>query len=289
MNGVATSGFVTGTAARHQAQPDGDGAVGRTSRELLTARTGLAGRDRRITTVGDVSKAQLAQIGGTGVFVSALRKRLLSRRGRLRRALAQGPADAAGRRDRCSPRCRGGTTRGTRWSPGTAPSSPTCRPAPGSAPARRAAPLSCCCCGRTCSRCRSAATPEPGWARSTQARSTRSCSPMPDWPGSAGSTSVSQVFEPDEMMPAPGQGALAAECLANRPELRRPAGRDRRRGEPGGDRRGTQRARRVAGGLLGAGRRVCCRDECTAAGRGCRGSRRGSGAAGERERAGRPG
>jgi hydroxymethylbilane synthase len=30
---------------------------------------------------------------------------------------------------------------------------------------------------------------------------------------------VSQVFEPDEMMPAPGQGALAAECLASRPEL----------------------------------------------------------------------
>ena len=30
---------------------------------------------------------------------------------------------------------------------------------------------------------------------------------------------VSQVFEPDELMPAPGQGALAAECLATRPEL----------------------------------------------------------------------
>jgi hydroxymethylbilane synthase len=30
---------------------------------------------------------------------------------------------------------------------------------------------------------------------------------------------VSQVFEPEEMMPAPGQGALAVECLASRPDL----------------------------------------------------------------------
>ena len=30
---------------------------------------------------------------------------------------------------------------------------------------------------------------------------------------------VSQVFEPDEMLPAPGQGALAVECTAGRPDL----------------------------------------------------------------------
>jgi len=30
---------------------------------------------------------------------------------------------------------------------------------------------------------------------------------------------VSQVFEPEEMMPAPGQGALAVECLASRADL----------------------------------------------------------------------
>jgi hydroxymethylbilane synthase len=30
---------------------------------------------------------------------------------------------------------------------------------------------------------------------------------------------VSQVFEAEEMLPAPGQGALAAECLASRPDL----------------------------------------------------------------------
>src|SRR5690606_3657984 len=30
---------------------------------------------------------------------------------------------------------------------------------------------------------------------------------------------ISQVFEVDEVLPAPGQGALAVECLANRPDL----------------------------------------------------------------------
>jgi hydroxymethylbilane synthase len=30
---------------------------------------------------------------------------------------------------------------------------------------------------------------------------------------------VTQVFEPDEMLPAPGQGALAVECPADRPDL----------------------------------------------------------------------
>ena len=30
---------------------------------------------------------------------------------------------------------------------------------------------------------------------------------------------ISQVFEAEEMLPAPGQGALAAECLASRPDL----------------------------------------------------------------------
>ncbi len=46
--------------------------------ELLTARTGVRVQIVGISTVGDMSKAQLAQIGGTGVFVSALRDHLLS-------------------------------------------------------------------------------------------------------------------------------------------------------------------------------------------------------------------
>src|SRR5215469_16789545 len=46
--------------------------------DLLTARTGRAVQIVGITTTGDTSKAHLAQIGGTGVFVSALRESLLS-------------------------------------------------------------------------------------------------------------------------------------------------------------------------------------------------------------------
>lgn len=45
--------------------------------DLLTERTGLATELVHVRTEGDVSQAPLAQIGGTGVFVSALRDALL--------------------------------------------------------------------------------------------------------------------------------------------------------------------------------------------------------------------
>src|ERR1022692_1552365 len=44
---------------------------------LVTERTGRQVELTQITTFGDVSRAQLAQIGGTGVFVSGLRAGLL--------------------------------------------------------------------------------------------------------------------------------------------------------------------------------------------------------------------
>src|SRR5258708_22570121 len=44
---------------------------------LIRERTGREADLIGITTFGDVSRAQLAQIGGTGVFVSGLRARLL--------------------------------------------------------------------------------------------------------------------------------------------------------------------------------------------------------------------
>lgn len=46
--------------------------------DLVSERTGRPVEVVGITTFGDVSKAQLTQIGGTGVFVSALRESLLS-------------------------------------------------------------------------------------------------------------------------------------------------------------------------------------------------------------------
>lgn len=51
--------------------------AGRVAR-LITERTGRAVELVPVTTFGDVSRAELAQIGGTGVFVSGLRERLLA-------------------------------------------------------------------------------------------------------------------------------------------------------------------------------------------------------------------
>ena len=78
---------------------------------------GRAGRRSRRTATP--RREALAQIGGTGVFVSALRDALLAGDGRLRRALAQGPADRRRRRASCSPPCRRARTRATCWSPAT--------------------------------------------------------------------------------------------------------------------------------------------------------------------------
>src|SRR5580704_18048923 len=46
--------------------------------DRITERTGRRVEIVGVTTLGDVSRAQLTQIGGTGVFVSALREALLS-------------------------------------------------------------------------------------------------------------------------------------------------------------------------------------------------------------------
>ena len=44
---------------------------------LITERTGRRVELVGVTTLGDVSKEQMSQIGGTGVFVSALRESML--------------------------------------------------------------------------------------------------------------------------------------------------------------------------------------------------------------------
>jgi hydroxymethylbilane synthase len=45
---------------------------------MITGRIGLAVEIVGLSTLGDVSRAQLTQIGGTGIFVSALREALLA-------------------------------------------------------------------------------------------------------------------------------------------------------------------------------------------------------------------
>ncbi len=77
---------------------------------------------------------------------------------------------------------------------------------------------------------------------------------------------ATEVLDPLQMLPAPGQGALAVECRADDVDLRGRAGRARRPAHAGGGRGRARRARHARRWLLGPDRRP---------GRGGRGRRRG--------------
>ena len=130
----------------------------------------------------------LAQIGGTGVFVSALREALLRRRGRPGGALAQGPAHRARRGHRAGRRARPRGPARRRGRPRRAHPRRAARRAPASAPAPRAGSPRSRRSASGSSSSASAATWTPGSARWPPASSTRSCSPAPAWPGWAAST-----------------------------------------------------------------------------------------------------
>jgi hydroxymethylbilane synthase len=185
---------------------------------LITERTGREVELAGITTFGDVSRAQLAQIGGTGVFVSGLRERL--RDGDIDIAVhslkdlpvaqlpgielaavpaRDDPRDALAARDGAKladlpPGARIGT-----GSPRRAAQLLLLRPDVRPVPVR----------GNADTRLRKVASGEldavvlgyAGLARIGRL------------------DAATQVFDPDEMLPAPGQGALAVECLSGRPEL----------------------------------------------------------------------
>jgi hydroxymethylbilane synthase len=194
---------------------------------MLSARTGCLVELVGYTTFGDVSKADLAQIGGTGVFVSELRKRLIDGDIDLAvhslkdlPAMQDSAQDWAGQ-DRAlqlaaippreDPRdalvARGGVkladlptaARIGTGSPRRAAQLMLLRPDLRPVPIRGNA-------GTRIGKIDSGEVDAVVLAYAGLARIGRL-------------EAVSQVFEPDEMMPAPGQGALAAECLASRPEL----------------------------------------------------------------------
>ena len=128
---------------------------------LITERTGVSVELVGVTTFGDVTRAELTQIGGTGVFASALRETLLAGQVDLAvHSLKDLPVAPAPGLVLAAVPAR--EARGTRWPPGTGPSSPTCPPGPPSAPARRAEPPSCGCCAPISGRCQSVATRAPG-------------------------------------------------------------------------------------------------------------------------------
>jgi len=185
---------------------------------LITERTGRAVELTGITTFGDVSRADLAQIGGTGVFVSGLRTSLLH--GDIDIAVhslkdlptadldgivlaavpsRDDPRDALAARDGAKladlpPGARIGT-----GSPRRAAQllllRPDIRPVPvrGNADTRLA-------------RIETGEVDAVVLAYAGLARIGRL-------------DAVTQVFDPDEMLPSPGQGALAVECRAGQPDL----------------------------------------------------------------------
>jgi hydroxymethylbilane synthase len=185
---------------------------------LITERTGCEVELTGITTFGDVSRAQLAQIGGTGVFVSGLRARLLD--GDIDIAVhslkdlpvvqpqeielaavpaRDDPRDALAARDGAKladlpPGARIGT-----GSPRRAAQLLLLRPDVRPVPVRGNA-------GTRLAKVGSGEVDAVVLAYAGLARIGRL-------------DAVTQVFEPDEMLPAPGQGALAVECRSDRPEL----------------------------------------------------------------------
>lgn len=184
--------------------------------DALTARTGHEVELVGVTTEGDVSKANLAQIGGTGVFVNALRDRLLA-----------GEVDFAVHSLKDLP---------TAPAPGIAlaaiptrddPRDALCGPAKlpdlppgarvGTGSPRRVAQLRALrpdldvlpIRGNADTRLRKVAEGEfdaivlafAGLGRIDRLEA------------------VAEVFDPVQMLPAPGQGALAVECRADRTDL----------------------------------------------------------------------
>ncbi|MBB6346644.1 hydroxymethylbilane synthase [Nonomuraea muscovyensis] len=184
--------------------------------DAYTERTGRAIELVGITTFGDVSKAHLAQLGGTGVFVSALRDKLLE--GEIdfavhslkdlptkpdpRIALAALPA-RHDHRDALVGRVPfaelpAGAQVGT-GSPRRVAMLRALRPELEYVPIR----------GNADTRIGKVTSGELDAVVLASAGLTR-----------IGRTSeIAQIFEVEELMPAPGQGALAVECLSEREDL----------------------------------------------------------------------
>jgi hydroxymethylbilane synthase len=185
---------------------------------LLTERTGRPVEIVGVTTLGDVSREQLTQIGGTGVFVSALRESLLRQEvdfavhslKDLPTGAPQGitlaavpprddPRDALIARDGAK---LADLPAGARIGTGSP---------------RRAAQLTVLRGDVTCVPIRGNAG-----TRLAKVRDGELDAVVLAYAGLAriGHIDlVSEIFEPDSMVPSPGQGALAVECRAEDAEL----------------------------------------------------------------------
>ncbi|HEX6448694.1 MAG TPA: hydroxymethylbilane synthase [Trebonia sp.] len=185
---------------------------------MITRRTGRPVEIVEVTTLGDVSRAQLTEIGGTGVFVSALREALLAGEVDLAvhslKDLPVGPAAGivlAAVPPRDDPRDALAARDGAKLADLPAGARV------GTGSPRRVAQLlalrgDLCCvpvrgnAGTRLGKVGSGEVDAVVLARAGLARIGHS-------------EAVTQVFEPEEMLPAPGQGALAVECRAGEPGL----------------------------------------------------------------------
>ncbi len=186
--------------------------------DMITARTGRAVEIVGVTTLGDVSRAQLTQIGGTGVFVSALREALLGGEVDLAvhslKDLPTGSAAGivlAAVPPRDDPRdvlvARDGAKladlpAGARVGTGSP---------------RRAAQLLSLRHDLRCVPIRGNAGTRMGKVDAGEMDAVVLAYAGLARIGRIGA--ITQVFEPDDMLPAPGQGALAVECADAGPGL----------------------------------------------------------------------
>ena len=186
--------------------------------QMITERTGREVHIVEVTTEGDVSRAQLTQIGGTGVFVSALRQALLGGQVDLAvhslKDLPAGPAQGivlAAVPPRDDPRDALVARQGAKL----ADMPPGARIGTGSP--RRAAQLLALRSGLRCVPIRGNANTRLAKVDSGELDAVvLACAGL----ARIGYTAaITQVFEPEQMLPAPGQGALAIECRAGQPDL----------------------------------------------------------------------
>ena len=185
---------------------------------LITERTGRPVELVGVTTLGDVSKEQMSQIGGTGVFVSALRESLL--RGEVDFAvhsLKDLPTGAAPGITLAATPARDDPRDALIARDGAKLADLPAGAIIGTGSARRAAQLMMLRSDVTCVPIRGNAG-----TRLAKVRDGELDAVVLAYAGLARigrSDQVSEIFEPDNMLPAPGQGALAVECRTADTEL----------------------------------------------------------------------
>ena len=185
---------------------------------LITERTGRQVEIVGVTTLGDVSREQLTQIGGTGVFVSALRESLL--RGEVDFAvhsLKDLPTGAAPGISLAAVPARDDPRDALVGRDGAKLADLPAGARIGTGSPRRAAQLTLLRNDITCVPIRGNAN-----TRLAKVRDGELDAVVLAYAGLVRinrTDVVTEVFEPDDMVPAPGQGALAVECRTADTEL----------------------------------------------------------------------